>query len=65
MGEEIKTYNFSSSIYQGGISPKCFLAKGGLGKVITELGRSRESIMKISDRGNFKKKLNTKNLCGN
>lgn len=44
----------------GGISPKSFLAKGDSGKIITELGCPRESIMKISDRANFKKKLNTK-----
>lgn len=42
----------------GNISQKSFLTQGDSGKAITEIEDLRESIMKINDRENFKKKFN-------
>ena len=42
----------------GDTSQKSFLTQGHSGKAITEIEDLRESIMKINDRENFKKKLN-------
>ena len=42
----------------GDTSQKSFLTQGDSGKAITETKDLRESIMKINDRENFKKKLN-------